>query len=219
MKLSGCKEDEFTCDDGQCVKMELRCDKHPNCRDKTDEQNCKTLILDEGYNKRVPPMTSASLVDHSGKRAPVAVKISLTLLKVVAVEEEDHAIELQFQISLEWKENRATYYNLKKEAYLNVLSLEDIKMLWLPLVVYTNTDQLETTRLGMEWEWRTDLFVKREEQFERSGNEILEEIEIFKGDENSLSLVQSYTHEFQCVFQLEKYPFDTQVRKTLRSVQ
>ena len=83
------------------------------------------------------------------------------------------------------------------------------------MVVYTNTDQLETTRLGMEWEWRTDVLVKRENQFERSGNEVLDEIEIFKGDENSLSLVQSYTHEFQCVYQLEKYPFDTQVRKTL----
>ena len=196
--------------------MEQRCDKLTNCRDKTDETDCKTLILDEGYDKRVPPMISASLLDrHSGIRSPVPVRVSLTLLKVVAIEEEDHAIELQFQITLQWKENRATYYNLKKESYLNVLSYEDIKMLWLPLVVYTNTDQLETTRLGMEWEWRTDVLVKRENQFERSGNEVLDEIEIFKGDENSLSLVQSYTHEFQCVYQLEKYPFDTQVRKTL----
>ena len=23
---------------------------------------------------------------------------------------------------------------------------------------------------------------------------------------------QAYTHEFQCVYQLDKYPFDTQVR-------
>ena len=37
-------------------------------------------------------------------------------------------------------------------------------------------------------------------------------MEIFKGAENSLVMVQSYTHKFQCVYQLEKYPFDTQVR-------
>ena len=57
------------------------------------------------------------------------------------------------------------------------------------------------------------MLVKREGQFERSGFEVLDEIEIFRGDENSLSMVQSYTHEFQCVYQLEKYPFDTQVMK------
>ena len=29
MKLTGCKDNEFTCDDGQCVKMEQRCDQLP----------------------------------------------------------------------------------------------------------------------------------------------------------------------------------------------
>ena len=32
---------------------------------------------------------------------PAQVVISLDLLKVVAIEEEDHAIELQFEITLE----------------------------------------------------------------------------------------------------------------------
>ena len=40
LKLTGCAEDEFTCDDGQCIKMERRCDqvtgKEPNCREESD---------------------------------------------------------------------------------------------------------------------------------------------------------------------------------------
>ena len=64
----------------------------------------------------------------------------------------------------------------------------------------------------MRWEWATKIMVKREGLPETSELEMLDEIEIFKGDENSLSMVQSYTHEFQCVYQLEKYPFDTQVK-------
>ena len=40
------------------------------------------------------------------------VRISITLLKVVDIEEEHHTKKLQFQITLEWKENRATYHNL-----------------------------------------------------------------------------------------------------------
>ena len=210
MKLTGCNESQFTCDDGQCVNMEQRCNQLPNCRDESDEMGCKILILKEGYSKRVPPITAKGIFGDNV--VPVPVKISLTLLKVVAIQEEDHSIELQFQITLEWKENRASYHNLKKEDYLNALSMDDINRLWLPLVVYTNTDQQETTRLGVDWEWSTKVLVKREGNFERSEYEVLDEIEIFKGEENSLSMVQSYTHEFQCVYQLEKYPFDTQVR-------
>ena len=140
------------------------------------------------------------------------MKVSLILYKIVAIEEEDHSIELQFQISLEWKENRATYHNLKLETYLNALSLDEIKTLWLPLAIYTNTDQQETTRLGVEWEWSTNVNVNREGNFTRSGYEVLDETELFKGGENSLIMTQSYTHKFQCVYQLERYPFDTQVR-------
>ena len=183
-----------------------------NCRDRSDEIGCKHPIPEYGYNKRVPPIALTSQDDEHV--TPVPVRISLALLKVVAVVEEYHYIELQFQITLEWKENRAVYHNLKTKSYLNALPLEDINRLWLPLVVYTNTDQQETTRLGWVTEWSTNVLVKREGQFMRSRYEMLDEIEIFKGAENSLVMVQSYTHKFQCVYQREKYPFDTRVRGT-----
>ena len=142
---------------------------------------------------------------------PVAVNVSLTLLKVVAIEEEDHSIELQFEITMEWKEIRATYHNLKPEAYLNALSSDEVEQLWLPLVIYVNTDQKETTRLGMNWEWSTDVSVRREGNFSRSGYDMLDETEIFKGEENTLIMTQSYTREFQCTYLLDRYPFDVQV--------
>ena len=75
---------------------------------------------------------------------PVPVQVSLTVYKVVSIQEEDHSIELQFQITLQWKEIRAIYHNLKRVFYLNALSIDDINKLWLPLVIYTNTDQQET---------------------------------------------------------------------------
>ena len=39
----------------------------------------------------------------------------------------------------------------------------------------------------------------------------MDEREIFEGSENTLNMTQTYTHEFQCVYQLDSYPFDTQV--------
>ena len=209
MKLTGCKDGEFTCDDGQCIIMEKRCNQLQDCRDDSDELGCKILELKYGYNKRVPPISQTGKDDDFVTR--VAVHVSMTLIKVVAINEEGNSMELQFQITLEWKENRATFQNLKKRTFLNALSEDDTKSLWLPLVVFTNTDQQETTRLGMEWEWSTNVQVKREGAFERSGYNVLDEIEFFKGSENILVLEQTYTHKFQCVFQLKKYPFDTQV--------
>ena len=126
MKLTGCNYKQFTCDDGQCVKMEERCNQMTNCRDESDEFNCKVLVLKRGYNQRVPPVGTITSGEVTTLK-PVEVNVSLTLFKVVAIEEEDHSIELQFQINLEWKENRATYYNLKSESYLRGHSLRFIR--------------------------------------------------------------------------------------------
>ena len=87
--------------------------------------------------------------------------------------------------------------------------------MWLPLVIYDNTDQKETTRLGMGWEWNTPISVIREGNFTRSGLEVVDETEIFEGGENTLSMQQVYTWQFQCKYNLKEYPFDTQVRKSL----
>ena len=209
MKLTGCTNTQFTCDDGQCVKMEERCDQMPDCVDETDEMDCRILALKKGYNQRVPPVGKIS--GKAKRLKKVEVNVSLTLFKVVAIEEEDHSIQLQFQIILEWKENRATYHNLKSESYLNALSQDEINTLWLPLIVYLNTDQQETTRLGENWEWSTFVNVKMEGKPTPSKYKMLDETYLFKGGENSLIMTQSYTHHFQCELQLQRYPFDTQV--------
>ena len=215
LKLTGCKEDEFTCDDGQCIKMERRCDqvtgKEPNCRDKSDEKGCQLIIFEGDYNKNLPPIGSAK----DGSPIPANVSISITLMKVVEIEEVDHSIHLQFQISLQWKENRVKYENLKKETSLNALTDEDIRTIWLPVIVYDNTDQKETTRLGESWEWTTTVTVTREGNFTRSSDEEVDEAEIFEGAENRLTMNQTYTWEFQCKYELQRYPFDTQVTYSL----
>ena len=211
LKLTGCAEDEFTCNDGQCVKMERRCDqvtgKAPNCRDKSDENGCQLLVLENSYNKNIPPIGNAK----DGSAIPADVSISIILMKVVEIEEVDHSIHLQFQISLTWKENRVKYQNLKKQTSLNALAADDVNTIWLPLIVYDNTDQKEVTRLGENWEWATDVTVTREGNFTRSGIEEVDEAEIFKGAENRLTMYQTYTWEFQCKYELQRYPFDTQV--------
>ena len=212
LKLTGCKEEgEFTCNDGQCIEMERRCDqvtgKEPNCRDESDEDGCQLIVFKNNYNKNIPPIGLA----RDGSPIPASVSISINLLKVVEIEETDHSIHLQFEINLQWKENRVKYQHLKDKTSLNALADDDISKLWLPLVIYSNTDQKESTRLGVEWEWVTRVSVIKEGKFTRTGFDEIDEDEIFEGAENSLTMTQTYTWEFQCLYKLQQYPFDTQV--------
>ena len=203
LKMSGCQKGYFTCNDGQCVSMGQRCNQLPDCRDKSDEMNCQILILEDGYNMEVPPIVSND---------PVEVRVSIDLLRLVDIDEEDYSIEIQFEITLVWKEKRATYRNLKNKDSMNTLAKKDVDTLWLPKVIYENTDQKQTTRVGTIWEWETRVSVRREEQKgSMSGSQSVDETEIFSGFENSLVMNQTYTHTFQCNYQLSRYPFDTQV--------
>ena len=206
LKLSGCTEGHFTCNDGQCVSMEKRCDQLSDCRDKSDEENCNILVLEKSYNKNVPPVSL-----DNGKKEMVNVSVSIDLLTLVDINEPDYSIEIQFAITLQWIENRATYQHLKNDRSLNALTLEDIQQLWLPKVIYENTDQKESTRLGaVPWEWETIIVVEKMANGTLTGLDIVDEKEVFEGNANNLVMFQTYTHEFQCIYDLRKYPFDTQ---------
>ena len=95
---------------------------------------------------------------------------------------------------------------------MNALTDTDIGQLWLPLVIYENTDQKESTRLGVDWEWVTRVSVVKEGNYTRSVWDHIDEAEIFEGGENTLTMTQTYTWEFQCQYKLQRYPFDTQVK-------
>ena len=109
LKLSGCKETEFTCHDGQCVKMEERCDQIKHCRDKSDEYDCSLLVLERGYNKKVAPF----IYNKTRKEVDaVKVDVSTSIQNVIDISEVNNIIELKFDILMEWYEYRVDYHNI-----------------------------------------------------------------------------------------------------------
>ena len=113
LKLSGCNpEKEFTCDDGQCINMEERCDRRiVDCKDGSDEIGCQLFSLEDGYEKDVSPVARVSFLNRAID--PLPVNISMRLLKMMGIDESENTIDLQFEVILEWKDKRMTYYNLK----------------------------------------------------------------------------------------------------------
>ena len=73
LKMSGCTRGNFTCNNGQCVDMSKRCNQLPHCEDTSDEVGCDILILKDGYNARIPPISPEHCVE---------VKISIDILKL-----------------------------------------------------------------------------------------------------------------------------------------
>ena len=57
---------------------------------------------------------------------PVRVKVSTSLMNVLAISERDHTIDLKLGITLKWYDNRVFYHNLKTEEALNILSDEEV---------------------------------------------------------------------------------------------
>ena len=100
--------------------MNQRCDQLQDCSDKTDEKDCMTIMLEDGYKKDVAPIRYASPSDRTV--VPAYVTVTIALKQVTSIEEATHSIEFQFEVVLQWKDLRVTFLNLKHELTLNRLS-------------------------------------------------------------------------------------------------
>ena len=184
--------------------MEKRCDQIVDCPDKSDETECSLVEIESGYDKKVPPFD----VDEESHIVAVTVNISTTLMNVLKISEVDHTIELKFGISLVWYENRVKYHNLKTNVALNMLSDAELSSIWIPYIIFRNTDDDEAVTIGSV---KTEASVTREGLFQRSPPEIADEIEIFNGKDNKITLNQTHSKEFHCTYLLHYFPFDVQV--------
>ena len=215
VKLTSCGKGNFTCSDGECVSMNERCNQISNCKDKSDEEHCKMLIMEDNYNKKISPFGFDPATENI---IPVGVKVSMAIMDILDINEVDLNFVLKFRLLMEWYDYRLVYHNLKMERSENLLTREEIERLWIPFVVFSNTEDNHATTGGDN----TELTITREGEFLTSAPEIVEEINIFTGKKNRLTFQQVFAKTFRCKYQLQLYPFDTQVRLEVgwcRSVQ
>ena len=149
--------------------MERRCDQVIHCRDNSDEKNCNLLVFKEAesYNKKVPPFS----LDAEETITPVKVAVSTSLMNVLAISEFSHTIDLKLGITLEWYENRVLYHNLKTKEALNTLSDMEAASIWIPYIIFKNTDNDEAITIDT----MTSVSITRGGEFTRSGAEVADE--------------------------------------------
>ena len=214
VKMTACLDNQFTCNDGNCISMDRRCDQAPNCDDSSDELSCQMLILPENYNKRISPF---EFDQKTYQVIPINIQISMLILDFLKISEVDHEYDLKFRFIMEWYDYRLKFHNLKKRRSANALTIEEIQEIWIPTLVFSNTQNNEVTK-GTD---DAEITVMREGNYTASKIDVIEEVNIFRGNENKLTFEMTYTKTFKCEYQLSMYPFDTQtcvVDVTVRNI-
>ena len=137
---------------------------------------------------------------------PSPVKVNATILDVLEVKELEGIWQNKVTFEMTWVDPRLQMQNLKENDNLNILAREERDSIWFPKIIFGNTDAVE----WMVMDDKATLIVRKEGSGTPSSlkNEI--KSEIFKGEENPFFYSRTYSIKFECDFQLQSYPFDTQ---------
>ena len=115
-------------------------------------------------------------------------------------------IDLKFNLILEWLDHKVEWKNLKAEDHLNTLSNIELDKLWLPKVLFQNSDNIEPIK---HKDSSTVVKVRRQGEGKlREGDKggVLS----YMGGENPLVYQRKYQQRFYCTFDFRWYPFDSQ---------
>ncbi|CAB4070432.1 unnamed protein product [Lepeophtheirus salmonis] len=102
--LTKCLENEFSCNDGFCIPMNLVCNNSPDCSDALDEEDC-SIVDTLGYRKEFPPILTS-------KSEKSLVNITFHLKSINSIKEMKSMYDISFIIELQWKDPRLSFNNL-----------------------------------------------------------------------------------------------------------
>ncbi|XP_023338843.1 uncharacterized protein LOC111709412 [Eurytemora carolleeae] len=203
LTLTNCAEDEFTCDNGNCVSMEKRCDLVSDCLDISDEKNCKIVVMDATkYLQDKPPEAAP------GEKT-VTVSVSVNVFEILKVDEVGGIFETQHEIQLSWRDSRLSFYNLKQESFMNKLVSQEKNSIWVPSVTFLNTASQDFTLNDIS----SYVKVLRKSNLTQVSDISHENAYIYDGDSNPLVLGRVYKTSWICQYDTLWYPFDTQTCK------
>lgn len=133
LKFTTCGAGMFTCDDGSCVNVMLRCDKKVDCADSSDEERCNPVLIPGGYDSAIPP----PFVEDSFP-ADIVIEVDFRFIRTIKI--SDFSLLLDLRLSRRWKDGRLRFRNLRANMSYNVV--EDLRQVWLPELTLAGADHL-----------------------------------------------------------------------------
>ena len=132
--------------------------------------------------------------------------LSTDLMVVQDIQEVAQYLELKLKISLQWKDARLQFYNIKQQENMNTLSLDEQLLIWTPTIIFWNTKQ----QLRTSNDQNTFASIRREARGTIIGKETNQDIEVYGGVENGITISRVYSIRFYCNYEMAWYPFDQQ---------
>lgn len=163
LSLSPCStQHHFMCRSGQCIARRHRCNMRYECSDGSDEEDCFVINLQGGYRSHLTPpgngvFSSASVqnmgpiagvlsddyhddtqhessVDERDNKDPLMITPSMTILRIIAIDEMDFAVTAEVRVTLRWVDSRLSFSHLEGgvEGRNTALTREDLGKIWVP---------------------------------------------------------------------------------------
>lgn len=202
--LHTCNTSSFPCKNGICLDKSKRCDSTFDCYDKesaedySDEENCKAVTAAVGYNKLNIPQGKDGLM----------VTVGFKLLDFLALDINHGTFQLKFQLQTKWRDADLTFKNVKK-GIVNVLDLEDWKSMWVPNLLFLNTESiLSSEELGSDF--YSFVYLDNIHETEKDIQASVTNFFVM-GKDVDIVKNSSYSLMFFCEFDPIHYPFDVQV--------
>ena len=203
MTLTGCSKDEFTCSEGSCVTMDKRCDGKEDCQDYSDERACTSIQTFDGYNKfRVP--------HPIGNQTKLIVNLSIFIDKIINIDENNGYFKIKMRMVRTWYNPHLKFINLKRTAVKNLMSSDDMKIMWVPWSVFHNIEHLNEAKNTGTKEILM-IIPSPGFKFTRSDKTNFQNTRIFEGSENAIYYENEISVNWLCHFNMAWYPFDSQI--------
>ena len=115
-------------------------------------------------------------------------------------------LKLKFTLQLTWVDARLELYNIKADESKNIISMEELNRIWLPVIIFHNTERGQRSENDEE----SFATISRTGQGRGSDSSVSEDIDIYKGSENKISMSRLYNIDFFCDYDMRWFPFDAQ---------
>lgn len=82
---------------------------------------------------------------NSSEKSVIIVAVEIT--RVLSINEVKQSVSVQFKLRLSWKDPRLAFRNLNKKTNLNTIHLTEYKKVWIPVVVFYNTEDRDKSKV------------------------------------------------------------------------
>ena len=132
--FSSCNKTEFTCWDGTCISLDMRCDSETHCPEGEDEKECYQVNIPTGYMAQMSPENN------------FVVSIHISVWRVGHINMNRRSIEVDFKFKTKWHDKRLQFRHLandtmplilKDNEKVNQQSLDTKMKYELPFYIYT----------------------------------------------------------------------------------